>query len=239
VASFVLLQVVLVTASIVVYFRVRGLTAHDAGTAMAHGRDLLAAEHRLGLAWEQDLQSALLRWDGVTMVANWIYIYGHWPVIVATLVWLAVQHREQYVLLRDAMLTSGTVGLVIFASYPMAPPRLLDAGFLDTVSERSQSYRVLQPAAFVNQFAAMPSLHAGWDLIVGLSIAAAASHAWLRWAGRILPVLMALAVVVTGNHYVLDVVAGCALALAGLACSRVVHGRHDRDHVERGEVSRP
>jgi len=222
--GWVLGQAVLVTAAVLVYFSVRGLTVHDPGVAVAHGRDILAAERLLGLDQEAGLQSALLRWDVLTTLANWIYIYGHWPVIVPTLVWLAAQHHEEYLRLRDAMLASGAVGLVIFASYPVAPPRLL-AGFIDTVTERSHSYRVLQPTAFVNQYAAMPSLHAGWDLLVGLAIAAAAGHAWLRWVGRVLPVLMVVAVVVTANHYVLDVLAGIALSLAGLAVSRVRH-RH-------------
>jgi membrane-associated phospholipid phosphatase len=65
----------------------------------------------------------------------------------------------------------------------------------------------------------MPSLHAGWDLLVGLSISLTAASLWLRWIGRVLPVLMAIAVVVTGNHYIVDVIAGVALALVGLAAA--------------------
>ena len=98
--------------------------------------------------------------------------------------------------------------MVIFVSYPVAPPRLADLGLIDTVTQRSQAYRVLQPPDFVNQYAAMPSLHAGWDLLIGMSIVAAASTVWLRTVGFAMPVLMAFSVVVTANHYIVDVVAG-------------------------------
>ena len=82
---------------------------------------------------------------------------------------------------------------------------------------------MLQPPLFTNQYAAMPSLHAGWDLLVGMAIVAAASSVWLRAIGFILPMLMALAVVFTANHYILDVVAG-DLAGAGGPCRRARPG---------------
>ena len=84
---------------------------------------------------------------------------------------------------------------------------------VDTVTEQSEAYRVLQPPAFVNQYAAMPSLHSGWDLLMGMAIVSAASTLALRVVGFAMPVLMAFAVVATANHYIVDVVAGVALAL--------------------------
>lgn len=237
-APWIATQTALVTAGIVVYFGVRGLSHEDVGAAVDHGFDLLAVERTMGIAWESPLQHSLLRWDVVATVANWIYIYGHWPVIVPTLVWLGVRHRDRFLLLRDAMMVSGGIGLVIFAYYPVAPPRLLGAGFIDTVTERSVSYRVLQPSGLANLYAAMPSLHAGWDLLVGLAIAAVAGSAWLRWTGRLLPVLMAVAVVVTGNHYVLDVIAGLALALVGLAVAHAFEHRRAARARESGARSR-
>jgi hypothetical protein len=91
------------------------------------------------------------------------------------MVWLATRHSDVFRRLRDAMMLSGAVGMVIFTTYPVAPPRLANPDLIDTVTESSESYRVLQPPAFVNQYAAMPSLHAGWDLLVGIAIVTAAS----------------------------------------------------------------
>ena len=166
-------------------------------------------------------------------VANWIYIWGHWPVIVLTMAWLVWHHRPAFLRLRDGMLISGGLGLIVYVTYPVAPPRLVDPDLVDTVTEKSHAYRVLQPPNFVNQYAAMPSLHAGWDLLVGIAIATAATTLALRWVGLVLPVLMSLAVVATANHYLLDVLAGLALALVGHACALLLERRRERPPAPR------
>nr|MCW2727236.1 glycerophosphodiester phosphodiesterase [Aeromicrobium sp.] len=174
------------------------------------------------------MQTLITHAGGLATVGNWVYIWGHWPVIIATMVWLVARHSDIFRRLRDAMMISGAVGMVIFATFPVAPPRLADPGMIDTVSERSHAYRVLQPPAFVNQYAAMPSLHAGWDLLIGISIVAAASTVALKIIGFSMPILMALAVVVTANHYVLDVVAGVALVLVAHALALALERRRHR-----------
>jgi membrane-associated phospholipid phosphatase len=173
-------------------------------------------------------QAPVRRWPPLATFANWVYIWGHWPVIIATMVWLVWRHRETFLRLRDAMVVSGLLGMVVFVTYPLAPPRLTDLGLMDTVTQSSSAYRVLQPPMFVNQYAAMPSLHAGWDLLVGLAIVAAASNPVLRLVGAVLPALMAYAVVATGNHYIIDVPAGIGLALVGYAVARLFAHRRSR-----------
>ena len=212
---WVLGQAAVVVLGVFFYFQVRGLTESDPQTAEAHAHDVMAFEHRLGIDIETSIQAPLVDHPWLETFANWIYIWGHWPVIVATMMWLAWRHREAFLRLRDSMLVSGALGLVVFVTYPVAPPRLVDAGLIDTITQSSRSYRVLQPPNFVNQYAAMPSLHAGWDLLVGISIATAASYTAVRVIGGLLPLLMAFAVIATANHYVVDVVAGLLLALVG------------------------
>jgi hypothetical protein len=214
---WILRQLAVVLLGVVVYFGVRGLTEGRPEQAVDHAHDVVALEHDLGIGWEHWFQSLLVGRDWLVDAANWVYIWGHWPVIAAVMLWLALRHRLVFLRLRNAMLLSGSVGLVIYASYPVAPPRLSGLGLVDTVTERSTAYRYLQPPAFVNQYAAMPSLHVGWDLLVGIAIISAASTVVLRIVGYLMPVLMATAVVLTANHYVIDGFAGSALALAGLA----------------------
>jgi membrane-associated phospholipid phosphatase len=209
------LDALAVVAGIVVYFGVRGVTAGSPEVARDHALDILALEKTLGLDIEKGIQAAFVDIEALATVANWIYIWGHWPVIVVTLVWLALHNRVVFRRLRNAMLASGGLGLCVYTTYPVAPPRLAGVGFVDTITETSNSYRVLQPPAFVNQYAAMPSLHVGWDLLVGLALIAAASTWLLRFVGRLMPMLMAAATVLTANHYLLDVIAGAAFGLAG------------------------
>ncbi len=224
VAEFVR-QLLFVSFGVFVYFRVRGLTEGDVVTANAHGRDTLALEARLGIDVEEQLQSLVLDHERVVTFANWVYIWGHWPVIVVTLVCLHLWRRHLYLLLRNAMFISGGIGLVFFATYAVAPPRLLGVGLEDTVAQQSVAYRVLQPPALVNQYAAIPSLHVGWNLLVGIAIWRATRHWWLRLLAVVGPLLMAVGVVLTGNHYVLDGILGAALALLGLALAGVLTPR--------------
>ncbi|MEZ5409897.1 MAG: phosphatase PAP2 family protein [Acidimicrobiales bacterium] len=212
-------QIAFVGAAVLLYFVVRGLTQGNVDDAVDNGLRLLRFERRLGVAWEAWAQGLILGRPLLVDLANWIYIWGHWPVIAATLIWLHHAHRRHYLLLRNAMFLSGAVGLVIFATYAVAPPRLLDVGLADTVTLHSTSYRVLQPPALVNKYAAMPSLHVGWNLLVGITLFRVARHWPLRVFAVASPVLMAVAVVVTANHYVLDGVAGAILSLAGLWAS--------------------
>ena len=218
-ALWVLGQAALVATGIFVYFRVRGLTEGSEDVAVRHARDIAELEGDLGIHIEPSVQSPVETSEVAETLANWIYIWGHWPVIIVTMTWLAWQHRDVFLRLRNGMLVSGGIGLVIFATYPVAPPRLAQLGLVDTVTRSSDSYRVLQPPAFVNQYAAMPSLHYGWDLLVGIAIVTAATTTWLKVVGWLLPVAMAWAVVATANHFVLDVAAGALLALVGHAAA--------------------
>jgi len=221
-------QVLIVVLGIGVYFRVRGLTEASTGVARTHARQLLELEHALHVDLESSWQRPLAASEHLETVANWIYIWGHWPVLIGTLVWLLWRHRPQFLRLRDAMLVSGGLGILVFVTYPMAPPRLVGLGYADTVTESSRSYRYLQPPAFVNQYAAMPSLHVGWDLLAGVAIFTAATYLAVRIAACVMPVLMAWAVIATGNHYVLDVVAGISLVLVGYAASLLLERHRNR-----------
>ena len=78
--------------------------------------------------------------------------------------------REQYYTLRNVCLLTGALGLVVFALFPVAPPRLTDLPLLDTVTQGAPGYRQILPPALVNQYAAMPSFHAGWNLAVGIVV---------------------------------------------------------------------
>lgn len=214
-----------VVLGIFVYFWVRHLTEGSRAIAVDHAHDIVGLERRWGIAVEDDLQGLVAPSEPLRTLANWVYIWGHWPVIVGVMVWLAWRHRREFLRLRDAMLLSGAVGMVVFATYPVAPPRLADGYMIDTVTQHSQAYRVLQPPIFTDQYAAMPSLHAGWDLLVGIAVYTAASTTILRVVGVAMPVLMMLAVVATANHYVLDVVAGVALVLVAHAGALLLERR--------------
>jgi len=229
-AGFALRQAALLAVAVAVYFLVRSLTIGSVEDAHRNAGLVVGLERRLGIFVERDLQSRILDLDGAAQVLNAIYIYGHWPVIAAVFAWLAWRRRDAFVVYRNALLISGVVGMLIVATFPVAPPRLMDLGFIDTVTLHSEAYRVLQPPSFTNQYAAMPSFHVGWDLLAGLALVREGGRRWTRVVGSVLPLLMVLSVVATGNHYFLDAVVGDAIVLTSLAvATRWHHRSRERD----------
>lgn len=210
-------EATIIAAALVAYFGVRGLTEGSEATALRNAQRLVDLERALHLDWEEWLQRRIIGTYALVTLSNWVYVYGHWPFIALSAVWLFFRRPRTYYLMRNAFLVSGAMGLVVFVSFPVAPPRLTGMDLIDTVTKYSRSYRVLQPTAFVNQYAAMPSLHFGWNLLLGIALAWKGPSLAIRLVGWVVPVLMALAVVLTANHFVIDVVAGAAFALAGLA----------------------
>ena len=205
-------QLTLMLLAALLYFGVRALTEGDQTVAVAHGRDILNLERTLGIDLERGIQSLIVNRHWLVTLMNWMYIFGHWPVITAVFIWLFHTRRLEYLRLRNAMFISGAIGLVIFTMYPVAPPRLAGVGLEDTVTMFSTSYRVLQPPRLADKYAAMPSLHLGWNLLVGMAIARNARRRPVRLLGAISPLLMALAVISTANHYVLDTIVGSIVA---------------------------
>ncbi len=212
--SEVIKQTILVGLAVLLYFAVRGQTEGSESVALENGRRVLDFERQLHIAFEQNVQSALSSHIAVTL-SNWAYIWLHWPVIIVALFWLHRHRRLDYLILRNSMFISGAIGLLIFIQFPVAPPRMLP-GFVDTVSEFSTSYRILQPPDLVNKYAAIPSLHVGWNLLVGVVLFGASRQFVIRLAAVLSPIIMAFAVVATANHYIVDAVAGIVVALVAL-----------------------
>lgn len=219
-------ETAIVAVAALLYFFVRGLIDGREADAFANAAWLVGLERRLGVFWEPALQQWSLGTGWLGAVANWVYIWGHWPVIGATLVWLLLRHRPELIRYRNAMLISGAIGVVCFVLFPLAPPRFLDTlGFVDTVTLESNAYRVLQPPSLTNQYAAMPGLHVGWNLLMGIAVYRHATHRSAKLFGILMPVAMYTATVLTANHYLLDGVIGSIVALTGLVAAEGIRHR--------------
>jgi hypothetical protein len=209
-------QFLLVGGAALCYFGVRGLTQSSLGIAQDNGRALVRFEQSFGIDWEHAAQALVIDHGTVVRIVNAVYMYGHWPVIALTLGVLFARAPDRFYLLRNAMFVSGAIGLVFFALMPVAPPRLGVLDLVDTITVGTSEYRTLQPPGLINRYAALPSLHFGWNLLVGIVVWRSTRRRVLRGAAVAVPAAMAFAVVATANHYVIDVVAGGAVALVGL-----------------------
>lgn len=212
-------EAMLVLPAVAAYFAIRNVTAGGAGAAFDNADRIVDAERALGLFQEESVQATLRGSETIITLANWVYIWGHWPVILATGVALFLFRRDRYRLLRNAMFVSGAVGFLFFALFPVAPPRLLDLGLVDTVTQESSSYRALQPPGLTNQYAAFPSLHAGWNVLVGIVLFGTTANLALRAFAVLSPLAMMFAVVATANHFLLDVAGGIAVVMVGLGAA--------------------
>jgi PAP2 superfamily protein len=197
------------------YLLVRFFTQGDRDRALAHGADLLRVEQALGIDWERAAQRAVIANDALRGFFTLLYAWGYWPMVVGTLLYLWRRNRVLFTAFRNALFASGAVGLIVFATFPAAPPRML-SGFTDTVSESGQHF-VAHPSGFTNPYAALPSFHAGWFFIAALVLARAATNPRRRLALWLVAPLMSVAVVVTANHYLIDVALGVGLSVGALA----------------------
>jgi PAP2 superfamily protein len=209
-------ELALFAAAYLTYFGVRALTEGAQGKAVLHAKDLFHFEGVLGIDWERAIQALALDSSGVRSIANSIYIWGHWPVLIVGGVLLFHLARGEYYLLRNVCLLSGAVGLVIFAFFPVAPPRLSGLGFVDTVTLHASGYRHVLSPSLVNEYAAMPSFHAGWDLMLGIALFQASRNLLIRLFAVCMPAAMGFATIATANHFVLDVFVGAAIVTAAV-----------------------
>lgn len=220
-------EVVVVVVSFLIYFAIRGSVVGRAGEAMVRAYHLVSLEQSLGIYRELTLQSWIIDHYWLIKAMNWVYFWGHMPLIIVFAVWLYIWHRHAYKLVRNAFLASGAIGVLIYWAFPVAPPRLIPfGGFVDTLAVLDRvSYDAQSVQAFVNPFAAMPSLHFGWSMLIGLAVFWVTGHRLLKAFGLLWPVAMFFAVVMTGNHFFSDIAAGAVVSFAGLGIA-IALGRY-------------
>lgn len=214
------LQLLLAFGLFLLYRQGRLLAGDDVQRALGNGASLWRFERWLHLPSEETLQDLVLGDHAIVRGANWYYVGAHFPVTILFLVLVYARARRHYGRVRNAMALATALGLGIHILYPLAPPRLVGSiGMVDTGSVFGPSpYRgAVQTAA--NQFAAMPSLHVGWAVLVGIVTWRLAPHA-LRWIGWLHASLTTLVVVVTANHYWIDAAVGTMIVLLALRLTR-------------------
>ena len=211
-------EIGLAALAFLLYFVVRGSVVDRDVEALANARSVIDLERQLGIFWEPRLQEWVLDKRLLVEANNFIYFWLDFPLIVGVGLWMYFTHRHEYTIVRDALLLSGAIALVMYNLYPVMPPRLLPTGeFVGTIEQYSDlSYQAQSLSAFVNPYAAMPSLHFGWAIVVGGAMVVTMRHPALRAFGFALPWLQLAAIVFTANHFVLDAFAGLVVCLVGL-----------------------
>ncbi|GHF22743.1 inositol phosphorylceramide synthase [Streptomyces werraensis] len=218
-------ELLLVAGLFLVYKLGRQLAAGHTAEAYRNSREVWDLERALHLPGEGAVQSSLLHGDTLVQLANTYYAAVHFPATAAFLVWLYLRRPGHYIWARRALAAVTAAALVLHLTYPLAPPRLLPVtGLVDTARLYGPSvYGPPGADQLSNQFAAMPSLHFGWALMVALGLIAVTRSVW-RWLWLLHPLVTLLVIVGTANHFWLDAIA--AAALLGLALAAARRPRH-------------
>ncbi|MEV7791864.1 phosphatase PAP2 family protein [Streptomyces sp. NPDC087512] len=229
-------ELLLVAGLFLVYKLARGLATGHTAEAFRNAHRVWDGERALRLPDEGAVQSLLLHGDVPVHLANTYYAAVHFPATVAFLVWLYLRRPAHYVWARRVLAAVTGAALVLHLAFPLAPPRMLGAsGLIDTARVFGPSvYGPPRTDQLSNQFAAMPSLHFGWALMLAVGLIAA-TRSRLRWLWLLHPALTLLVIVGTANHYWLDVIVATALLGLALAVLRPPHGaRRSRPAVPHG-----
>lgn len=199
----------------IAYSTIRMFTADSFRRALDNAHSLLRFQHWVGLPSEATAQSMFLDYEWLVRGANVYYLGMHFPSMIVFLLAVMVWKRHWMPRVRLALIGSTAAGLVIHLAFPLAPPRMLAFdGFVDTAKIFGPDPYSLGIAEAANEFAAMPSMHVGWALLIALAVVRMSSSR-LRWIVVAHPIITTAVVVVTANHYWSDVVVGALLGLMG------------------------
>jgi PAP2 superfamily len=201
------------------YELTRGLVVGDADVASAHANRLVAVERSLHLLFEANVQRAVHALPGLTGLLGIAYLTLHLTVTAGVLLWVHQSRPAAFPFVRTTLLLASGLALVGFLIYPTAPPRLAGIGIADTVSNGHVDLNRGLVSSLYNPYAAVPSMHIGYALVVGASLLRHGRRPLVRALGALYPPFVFLVVVATGNHFFFDAAAGALVAMVAAAAA--------------------
>jgi hypothetical protein len=221
-------EAVVVLALYGLYELARGLVVADTTEADRHARRLVALERPLHLLFEASVQRGAHAVPGLTGLLGVAYLTLHLAATAGVLLWLHQRRPAAFPFVRTTLLLASGLSLVGFLAYPTAPPRLAGIGIADTVSNGHIDLNRGLISSLYNPFAAVPSMHIGYALIVAASLLRHGRQRLVHILAALYPPFVLLVVVVTGNHFFLDAAAGALVAgLAATAAALLLTRRAD------------
>lgn len=168
------------------------------------------------------------------------------PFVVLGALWVA--DRPGFRRYRNALLVLTAMGLLTYVLVPAAPPWMASRdGLIGPISR--VVLRGMDPFGldlgpvlvrygprFGNAVAALPSLHAGWSTLTALFFARRTRRRWWPLLASY-PLAMSVALVVSGEHYVFDVLLGAAYAAVAVGIEQAWHRRSVRRAAERARFA--
>jgi len=208
-------EATLVAGFYAMYEAARGLLVGTRQAALHRAHEIANLERKLHVFQEPRVQRLAEHLPGLVGAVDVAYLTLHLTVALAVLIWLYAFHPVAFPAVRTTLIAASALSLAGFVVFPTAPPRMAGLGLTDTVSHGAVDLNHGLISSLYNPYAAVPSMHAGYALIVGIAIVCCA-RAWLvRTAGALYPIFVLFVIVATGNHFFFDAAAGILVATAG------------------------
>lgn len=223
-------EVLIIVGAYFAYMFVRKVIVPGAdGIGFDNAGQVISLEKDLGFFWEFGLQDwALQGGKDVALLFNYLYIGTFFPVLLTATIVVYFLNRKRYFYYRGLILLSFVFALIIFAAFPLAPPRMIaEEAIADTLAVYGPLwYASREAAAYYNAFAAMPSLHFAWTVVFGILFWNTGPRI-LKLLGVLYPSVTFLAITITGNHYIIDAIAGALMMLlVYLVYEAIFRGRY-------------
>lgn len=222
------------------YLLLRDLVFDGDAPALANAESIIALESSLGIFVEPVVQEwALSNAEPLVVALNWTYIVTYWPVILGVALFLFLTRRSTYQRYRNLIVLQLVLSLLVFTLFPLAPP-FKTVYLLDTIQALGPAFYGSEAMSVLyNTNAAMPSLHFSWTCILAW-LFVKELRGWYRYLWIAYPLLTLAAIVVTGNHFLLDAVVGMVLigvAQAVLSSAVKLQGRLRKDSSKQPQLT--
>jgi hypothetical protein len=214
-------QVSLFVAAYFAYGLVRGLVEGRATAAFQNAREVISIERTLHLFVEPSVQAWASGSHLLMEIASWLYVNAQTSVTIGALLYLYLRHNRSFYFIRNMFMIAMAIALVSYIVFPTAPPRFMpEWGFVDSVSDLTGvqvSHASGSMTALFNPYAAVPSMHVAFALMIGWPLARLARSRPMRLLWLLYPFLVTFVIVVTANHFIADALLG-ALTAGVSAC---------------------
>ena len=202
----------------VAYEGSRTLAQSDRYVAMRNALDVVRAQQDLGIDWERGVQIWAINAPSIVMtIANWTYFNCQFTITYALLLFIYFRRNHAFYFIRNALLATSFAALLGYILLPTAPPRMLGGlGYVDTLRQTAVNHNTSVVQWFANPYAAMPSLHTAYAVIIGCAGVLVFAHPILRAIWALYPGLVVFSIIATANHWFLDATVGAMVALFAL-----------------------
>lgn len=220
----VLRQMLLCAGAYLAYALVRSLVEGRATAAFQHAREMIHLERTLHFFVEPSIQAWAMGSHFVIDASSWLYLNAQTSITIAALGYLYMRHNGAFYFVRNMFAVALLIALIAYAIFPTAPPRFLpEWGFIDVVSDFTgvrNSHDSATMSALFNPYAAIPSMHVAFALMIGWPLASLSRHRLARILWRLYPLLIAFVIVATANHFIVDALLGALTAALSAVVAR-------------------